>query len=126
VQWYTPPQQTLIVGDHAAAATDAGIVEQQMDLVGVLLFGGFVAEALHLRLVGYVGDMGGDAEPLRQALRLTEPSGLRHRSSGDIAHRDITAFGHKLAHQLAAHARAAAGDDGDPAGKILHGVSLPG
>ena len=41
---------------------------------------------------------------------------------GDVAHRDIAALGHELAHQLAPHARAAAGDDRDPAREILHGL----
>jgi hypothetical protein len=39
---------------------------------------------------------------------------------GDVAHRDAHTFGHELAHQLAAHARTAAGDDGDPACEVFH------
>ena len=38
------------VGEQAAAAADAGVVEQQMDLVGGLLLGDFVAEARELLL----------------------------------------------------------------------------
>ncbi len=42
----------------------------------------------------------------------------------DIAHRDIAGFGDQLAGQLAAHARAAAGDDRDPTGEVSH-LSCP-
>ena len=64
--------------------------------------------------------MGGDAQPLRQLFDLAQPLGLRHRLGRDVAHRDIAAFGDELARQLAAHARAASGDDGDLSSKILH------
>src|ERR1035437_9294975 len=109
------------VGEQAAAAADAGVVEQQMDLVGRLLLDDLIAEALELVLDRDVGDMGGDAQALRQFLDLAKPLGLRHRISGDIAHRDIAALGDQLTRELAPHARAAPGDNGDLSGKILHG-----
>ena len=65
--------------------------------------------------------MGGDAQALRQPFDLAKPLGLRHRLGGDIAHRDVAALGDQLARELAAHARAAPGDDRDLSGKILHG-----
>jgi hypothetical protein len=68
--------------------------------------------------------MGGDAQPLWQPLHLAKPLGLRHRVSGDIAHRDIAALGDQLAREFAAHARSASGDDSNLSGKILHGRSL--
>ena len=74
--------------------------------------------------IGDVGDMGGDAQALRQPFDLAKPPGFRHRIGGDIAHRDIAALGDQLAREFAAHARAASGDDGDLSGKILHGGSL--
>ena len=64
------------------------------------------------------------AQALRQLLDLAKPFGFRHRIGGNIAHRDIAALGDELARQLAAHARAAPGDDSDLSGKILHGGSL--
>jgi hypothetical protein len=109
------------IGEQAAAAADAGIVEQQVDLVGGLLLAEFVAETGELILDRDVCDMGGDAKPLRQLFDLAEPPGFRHRLGRDVAHRDIAAFGDELARKLAAHARAAPGDDGDLSGKILHG-----
>ena len=83
-----------------------------------------VAETRELILDRDVGDMGGDAQPLRQLLDFAEPLGFRHRLGRDVAHRDVAAFGDELARELAAHARAASGDDGDFSGKILHGNPL--
>src|SRR6267142_539065 len=108
------------VGEQAAAAADAGVVEQQMDLVGRLLLGELITEAQQLILNRDVGDMRGDAQALRQLFHLAKPLGFRHRSCRDIAHRDIAALGDELARELAAHARAAPGDNGGLSGKILH------
>src|SRR5690606_7652554 len=105
--------------DHAATAADARVVEQEVDLVGVLLVRHLVAEADHLRLVRYVCDVGRDALALAQAGRFAQRLGLRHGAGGDVAHGDVTAFRYQLAHQLPSHARASAGDNGDPAGKLL-------
>ena len=113
-----------LVRDHAAAAADAGVVEQQMDLVGVVLLGDLGGEALDVIFVGDVGDMGGDAQALRQALDLAQPLGLGHRRRRHVAHGDAAALGHELAGELAPHARAAAGDDGDPPCEILHVISF--
>jgi len=65
--------------------------------------------------------MRGDTQALRQPFDLAKPLCLRHRIRGDVAHRDIAALGHQLAREFAAHPRAAAGDDSDLSGKILHG-----
>ena len=112
------------IGEQAAATADAGVVEQEMDPVGCLLLGDFVAETYQLVLDRDVGDTGGDAQALRQPFHLAQPLGLGHGVGGDIAHRDIAALGNQLARQLAPHARAAPGDDSDLSGKILHGRSL--
>src|SRR5438105_7015215 len=45
------------VRKHAAAAADPGIVEQEMDLVGVVMPRDVVAEPRDLRLVRYIRDM---------------------------------------------------------------------
>ena len=67
--------------------------------------------------------MGGDAQSLRQLFHLAQPFGFRHRLAGDVAHRDIAAFGNELTHKLAAHAGAASGDNRDSSGEILHGAA---
>ena len=92
-----------------------------MDLVGGLLLNQLVAKACELILDRDIRNMGGDAQPLRQSLLFAKPLGFRHRLGRDVAHGDIAALGDELARQLAAHARAASGDDGDLSGKILHG-----
>ena len=91
-----------------------------MDPVGVLTRRDLVAKPLDLRGVGHIGDMRRDAQALRQPARLAEPLGFRHRRGGEVAHRDVAAFGDQLPNQLPPHPRAAAGDDRDPAREILH------
>jgi hypothetical protein len=66
-------------GEQAAAAADAGVVEQQMDLVGLVLLGDLVAEAQELRFVRDVGEVRGDPQSLRHPLDLAKPLGFRHR-----------------------------------------------
>src|SRR6202012_5016351 len=65
-------------GDKAAAAGDAGVVEQQMDLVCRMLLGDLAAEALEIILDRDIGDMGGDAQALRQAWRLAQSLWFGH------------------------------------------------
>jgi hypothetical protein len=91
-----------------------------MDLVCVLALCDLIAESLHLRFFRDVGDVRGDAQALRQPHRLAEPLRFCHCVRKDVAHRDIAAFRDQLANELSAHTRAAAGDDCDPACKILH------
>ena len=67
------------MGEHAAAAADARIIEQQVDPVGLLLLLHLVAEALHLGGIRDVGEMRGKAQPLRQALQFAEPLRFLHR-----------------------------------------------
>src|SRR5581483_5656315 len=62
-------------GNDAAATADAGIVEQEMDLVGLLLVDQLVAEADVMRFDRDIGDMGGDAQALRQLLSFAQPPG---------------------------------------------------
>ncbi|MGY4312482.1 hypothetical protein ACVWW1_001785 [Bradyrhizobium sp. JR3.5] len=113
------------VGEQAAATADAGVVEQQMDLVGRLLLDQLIAKTLVVILDRDVGNVGGDSQALRQLLDLAEPLGLGHRLDRDVAHRDIASFSNELPRQLAPHARAATGDDGNLSGEILHVRSVP-
>ena len=91
-----------------------------MDLVGCLLLDEFVAKPLEVIFDGDIGDMGGDAQPLRQLFDLAEPFGFRQGGGRNVAHRDIAAFCDKLTGQLPTHTRAAASDDSYLTGKILH------
>src|SRR6516164_5096409 len=90
------------VGNHAAAAANTGVVEQQVDVVGLVTVGNLVAKALDLRPVGDIDDVRRDAQPLRQSRRLAQPLRFRHAGRRDVAHRDIAGFRHQLANQLAA------------------------
>jgi hypothetical protein len=108
------------VGDHAAAAADPGIVEQQMDLVSVVALGDVGAKPLDLRRVGDIGKVRRDAQALGQPRRRTEPLGFRHPLRRDIAHRYIAGLGDQLADELPPHPRTAAGHHRDPAREFFH------
>ena len=114
-----------LVDDYASTPADTGVVEQQMNAIGRVLDRNFVTETQHVGFIGDVGDVRRDALTLRQARHLTQTLGFRHATRGNIAHRDGAALGYKLTHKLSAHPRAAAGDHGDPAGKVFHWFSLP-
>jgi hypothetical protein len=55
------------VGDHTAAAADAGVVEEEMDLIGAVTLADLVAKPLDLRRVGHIGKMHRDTQALRQS-----------------------------------------------------------
>src|SRR6201993_4819720 len=108
------------IGNHAPAAADTRVVEQQVDLVGLVAVGNLVAKPLDLRPVGDISDVRRDPQPLRQTLRLAQSLRFRQAGRRDIAHRDIVGFRHQLADQLAAHAAAAAGDYRGPPSEFGH------
>src|SRR5438874_2161277 len=54
------------VGEQTAAAADASIIEQQVDLVGGLPLGDLVAEARQLIIYRDIGETGRSAQALRQ------------------------------------------------------------
>ena len=91
-----------------------------MNTIGVVLGPDLVAELQHLRLVRDVDDMRGDAQALRQALLLAQPLGLRQPAGRDVAGGNAAALGHELAHQLAAHSRAASRNNGQTAQQVFH------
>ena len=71
--------------DDAATAADPGIVEQEMDLVGLLLLDQLVAKPLEVVLDRDVGDVGGDAQALRQ-LSLSQSRLVSAIASGETSH----------------------------------------
>src|SRR5271167_5119017 len=76
------------VGNHAAAAADTGVVEQQVDLVvGLVTVGNLIAKPIDLRPVGDIGDVRRDTQPLRQSRGLAEPLRFRQARRRDVAHR---------------------------------------
>src|SRR5215831_2292123 len=117
-------QFVAAVGNHAAAAADTGVVEQQVDLVDLVAVGHLVAKPLDLRPVGNIGDVRRDPEPLRQSRRLAQRLRFRQAGRRDVAHCDIAGFRHQLADQLAAHPAAAAGDYRGPPREFGH-VCVP-
>jgi hypothetical protein len=85
------------------AAADTGVVEEQVDFVGLVAVGNLVAKPLDLRPVGDIGDVRREPQPLRQSRRLAQPLRFRQADRRDVAHCDIAGFRHQLAGQLAAH-----------------------
>jgi hypothetical protein len=77
---------------------------------------------LHLRFVSHIRQMGCNPQALRQLFSHAQPLGFSHRLCGDIAHRQIAAFGNELTDKLSSHAGAATGDNRYPASEILHDV----
>jgi hypothetical protein len=112
------------VGDHTATAPDAGVIEQQMDHVGIVAIRHLFSELLYLRCVGDVGHMPCEAQAMRQPSRFTERVRLRHPRRREVAHRDVAPFRNQLAHKFPPHSRAAAGNDSSPAREIFHGRNL--
>src|SRR5262249_57837827 len=60
------------IGNHAAAAADTGVVEQQVDLVGLSAVSNLVAKPLDLRPVGAIADVRPDPPPFLQSSRLAQ------------------------------------------------------
>jgi hypothetical protein len=78
-----------------------------------------VAKRDQLGFLAHVGAKGGDSGA-RRRLGEAQLASLRHVLFGDIAYRHMHAGGAELACELAAHAGAATGDDGDLIGFDLH------
>ena len=113
------------VGDDRAAAADAGVVEEIVDVVGRQRRHDIVPERRHLSLVRDVGDVADHLDPLRQTVLLAQAQGLGHGFCGDVAHGHVAAFRRQLTHQLAPHARPAAGHHGDLSAEVLHVFASP-
>ena len=110
--------------DEAAAAADAGVVEHEVHVVGVVLGDHLVAEALHVGLDADVAAVGGDARAGGRVLpRL--PSGLLEVVEVDVAGGHRAALGRQLDHQLAPHPGAATRDDRQLVLERLHRLPPP-
>ena len=114
----------LAVAVHeAGAAADAGVVEQQIDVVRIVGALHGVAELLHGVLVRHVAVVGGDDAALRRLL-LAQALGFRQVVVQHVAGGHVAALRHQLPAQRPAHARAAARYHGQLAAEILHCFTL--
>jgi len=108
-----------VVEDQAAAPADSRVVEEELDAVGLVGLHDRVAKGQDLVLLGDVGQMGGHPHAGRRAL-FTQRLRPAHRLLGDVAHRHVAALRRQLAGELPSHARATAGDHGDPVVESVH------
>ena len=108
-----------VVDDEAAATPDAGVVEQEVDVLGSELGRDRLAEGDQCRLVGDVGHKSHHPDT-RRGLAQGQRPGLCHVGGGQVTGGDVTSFAGELAHQFSADARTAAGDHGDPPLESLH------
>ena len=113
-----------VVEHEAAAAADAGIVEEKVDVIALVIACDLRGEACDLILLADVGDVAGDPHALRHAVRFAQRDRFGHAVGEQVAHGDAGALGNELAHQLAAHAGATAGDHRQLSAEILHRDAL--
>jgi hypothetical protein len=104
---------------EAPAARDPGVVEQQVDVIGLVCLGHGIAERQHLGLLGDIGHEGAHARAVGRILEAERP-GLLHVLLGDIADRHVAAQARQLTRQLAPHACPAARDHGQPSIESIH------
>ena len=86
---------------------------------------GVVAECNELGLIRDVGQVRGNAGPLRDTVGLGQRNGPLHVFHGDIAHGHTATLGDQLTGKLAPHACAAAGNNSEFSRKVFHGVMSP-
>src|SRR5271167_4276506 len=114
-----------IAVDEASAAANPGIVEQQMDMIRVEIARYGVGKCQHLILDRHIGHECRYPHPLPR-LGQAKPLGFGHPFGKHIADGNVAAHGHELKRQLAPHARAATGDDGNLPFETLHADFLSG
>ena len=107
------------VVDEARAAADAGVVEQEIDVIRVV--GGLdpIAKGVDGLFVGNVAVVGGD-DPALRCFLLAQALGLGQVVVENVAGGDIAAFGDQLPRQSSSHAGPAAGDDREFSAEIVH------
>ena len=106
------------VGEQAAAAAQAGVVEQEMDVVGLVLLDDLVAEREDRLLRRDVAEVGGDPRVRRRFLG--HRPGLVELVGGEVACGDVASGRDQLQHQLAPHAARATRDDRQFSVEVLH------
>ena len=116
------PSFTLVAlaGDKAAAAADAGVVEQQVDVRAVVRRQHFGLEGQHVGLDADI-DAGGVYAGAGRRIGQAQRAGFGQTGFGHIAQRQVHPDSAELLRQRAADAAAAAGDDGNLVGLDVHG-----
>ena len=107
------------VGEEAAAAAQAGVVEQEVDVVGLVLLDDLVAEREDRLLRRDVAEVGGDPRVRRRFLG--HRPGLVELVGREVARGDVASGRDQLQHQLAPHAARATRDDRQFSVEVLHG-----
>src|SRR5262244_3823970 len=74
------------IEDHLKRFRDELVEQQETDRIHLLLLDQLVAKALEVILDRDVGDVGGDAQALRQLLALAQPFCFGHGFRRDVAH----------------------------------------
>ena len=123
-----PVPRLAAVGEQAAAAAQAGVVEQQVDVVGLVLLDHLVAEREDRLLRRDVAQVRGDADVRRRFLG--HRPGLVELVGRQVARGDVASGLDQLQHQLAPHPARAARDDRNFSLEVLHASgswhSVPG
>ena len=109
------------VGEQAASTAQTGVVEQQVDMVGVVRREHLVAKDHDRRLVADVADVARYADVRCRCGRARQRDGLGHVVDREITDRDVTALGGELHGEFATHPVAAPGDHGDLSSEVFHG-----
>ena len=94
--------------DERTAATNTGVVKQQVDVLGLMLLRHFIAKAQHILLLTDVTDDWSVSKRLAG-----QTSGFIHVFLGDIAHGHMGALGDELTDQFSSHAGTTPGDHSD-------------
>ena len=111
------------VCNETSATADAGVVEQQVDVLRVVISPHGLGERDQLCFLRHVGHECRDQGAFRR-VSYAEREGFGHVLGRHVAHRDMASLGTELARQLSAHARATAGDDCDPALEVFHDAKV--
>src|SRR5271166_5833964 len=102
-----------IVEQQATAASDARVVEEQMNVIRIVGARDVVAERMDLRLVGYIREERRDTSAAR-SLCLAKRLRLCHRLLRHVTHRNVSAFRAELSCELSSHSRSAPCDNSNP------------
>ena len=115
----SPLPLAAITGHKTATAADAGVIEEQIDVLCLMLDHHLLAKGDQIGLFANVGHTGGDPRAGRRTGQ-AQLAGLRHRVGRQVADRDMHALCAELSGQRASNTGAAAGDDCDLIGFDVH------